>query len=208
MSLILKKLDYLNILFKTFSNQQLTIVNHNINVTKHLLKQPTDKMKRLMAEQNVMIENLLSDKCLALTRFYLSDEVIQREYFLNREALALFFEALPMAEATIFKQYIERAQMLLSNAHELVLHEFNSELAEPIQEGADWVYLQKQQTFTKKARLGAAFDKHYKAYFYELRQVNENGDMKLFKHKEYHEGFLFYCELLPLMQIKAQQLCQ
>ena len=224
MSLILKKSQHLMVLFKSLTLCETLIVNKNINETEYLLKVPSKKVRQLMAEQNVFIEDFLADRCVALTRFYLSDDKTQRKYFLNSERLALFFTELAMAEATIFKQHLKRAKdslilpdITLQNLFEYegTIHLLNTEYETrlditDVKTGyQQQTYLQNLQNLAANINYGE--EKDYKSCFYEL-QVTENDKAKglscstLIPKFKYKDGLIFYCELTPLLQLKAQQL--
>jgi len=215
MSILLKKSQYLMTLFSDLSYQDNVIINKNINDTVYLLKVASTKTRQLMAEQNVPIEDLLADKCLPLTRFYLSDEQTQIAYFLNSERLALFFSALPMAEATIFQQYVIRAKNSLilperqlqqsSGVGDVTSFSLTSD---EYDEGYQQLtYLQSLQNLIKVVNVETEVG--YKALFYSLQSLknsSEEVDTRLLVYAEYQENLLFYCELSPLWQLKAQQL--
>ena len=215
MSILLKKSQYLMTLFSDLSYQDNVIINKNINDTVYLLKVASTKTRQLMAEQNVPIEDLLADKCLPLTRFYLSDEQTQIAYFLNSERLALFFSALPMAEATIFQQYVIRAKNSLilperqlqqsSGVGDVTSFSLTSD---EYDEGYQQLtYLQSLQNLIKVVNVETEVG--YKGLFYSLQSLkssSEEVDTRLLVYSEYQENLLFYCELSPLWQLKAQQL--
>ncbi|MBB1271937.1 hypothetical protein [Psychromonas sp. SR45-3] len=213
MSILLKKSQYLMTLFSDLSRHDNAIINKNIDDTLYLLKVVSTKTRQLMAEQNVPIEDLLADKCLPLTRFYLSDEHSQLAYFLNSERLALFFSALPMAEATIFQQYVIRAKKSLilperqpsSGVEDLTY--FSTSFEEDNEGYHQLTYLQSLQNLVKVVSANSEVD--YKALFYDLQSFKKsNGkiDTRLLVYLEYQDNLLFYCELSPLWQLKAQQL--
>ncbi len=200
-------------LFSDLSCHDNAIINKNIDDTLYLLKVVSTKTRQLMAEQNVPIEDLLADKCLPLTRFYLSDEHSQLAYFLNSERLALFFSALPMAEATIFQQYVIRAKKSLilperqpsSGVEDLTY--FSTSFEEDNEGYHQLTYLQSLQNLVKVVSVNSEVD--YKALFYDLQSFKKsNGkiDTRLLVYPEYQYNLLFYCELSPLWQLKAQQL--
>ena len=221
-------------LFKSLTLGEALIVNKNINETEYLLKVPSKKARQLMVEQNVTIEDLLADRCMALTRFYLSDDKTQIKYFLNSDRLALLFNELPMAEATIFKQYLKRAKesltlpdIYLQNLlqSEELINQLNAENQLEVIQGGEGVKIgYQQQTYLQNlqnlaATINYSEEKNHKNCFYELRRTsvdveNENENSKgkehsnstIIPHCKYQDGFAFYCELTPLLQLKAQQL--
>lgn len=225
MSLILKKSQHLIALFRNVNTQDSFTINKNINDTEHLLKTPSEIVRKIMEKQNVYAEDLLAEKNLVLTRFYLSDEQTQLTTFLDCELLALFFKALPMAEATIFKQYVMNAKKVLplpdiKLQSTLVLEDLNAEdeLDDIEMESIDNIvdfqagfaqqsYLHKLQNLAEN--LSSADEEDYQSCFYALEKVtNVDGDIvpELVLKAEYEVGYLLYCELSPLMQMKAQQL--
>jgi len=215
MSILLKKSQYLMTLFNSLSYQDKLIIDKNIDYTVYLLKVASKKTRQLMAEQNVPIEDLLADKCLPLTRFYLSDEHSQIACFLNSERLALFFSALPMAEATIFKQYLMRAKRSLTLPERQIQQSpgvgefrFFSPASDAYDEGYQQLtYLQSLQNLIKVVSSDSQID--YKALFYDLQSFKKsNGQIetKFLVYHEYQDNLLFYSELSPLWQLKAQQL--
>jgi len=228
MSLILKKTQHLTLLFKSLTLRDALIVNKNINETEYLLKVPSKKARQLMAEQSVPIEDLLADRCMALTRFYLSDEKKQLKYFLNSERLALLFTELPMAEATVFQKYLRQAkdsltlpdiplQNLLQSEGLINQLDAEDEL-EIMQDLTDLKIGYQQQTYLQYLQRLAATtndseEKNYKNCFYELQVTSvevDNGkehlNSTIISHSKYQQGLAFYCELTPLLQLKAQQL--
>ena len=225
MSLILKKSQHLIALFKGVNTQDSFIINKNINDTEHLLKTPSDAVRKIMEKQNVHAEDLLAEKNLILTRFYLSEDQTQLSTFLDCELLALLFKALPMAEATIFKRYVLHAQAVLplpdiKLQSSLVLETLNTDAdlhennIERIDNIVDFQTGYAQQTYLHKLQsladsLYSPDEGDYEACFYLLEQVaNPEGQMisTLVIKSEYEEGAMLYCELSPLMQMKAQQL--
>ncbi|MDA7747240.1 hypothetical protein N8878_07925 [Psychromonas sp.] len=222
MSLLLKKLQYLTTLFKNVSAKDAYIINKNINDTEHLLKLPTSNVRRVMAEQKVQMESLLAEKCIPLTRFYLADEKKQLQYFLHSERLAAFFMDLPMAEATIFKHQLTQAQATLplldiESQASLTFDELNQqEQALALDVGhsdvdniVEFKIGYEQQTYLQKLKnlagiIDSPVEREYESSFYEI-ELNEKDEKNLLVYADYHDGCMLYCELSPLMQIKAQQ---
>lgn len=230
MSLILKKSQHLITLFKGVNTQDSFTINKNINELEHLLKTPSETVRKIMAKQNVYAEDLLAEKNLVLTRFYLSDEQTQMATFLDVELLALFFKALPMAEATIFKQYMRNAQSVLplpdiklqsaltleglNDEGELDVVDTEMSDSEETDNIVDFQagyaqhnYLHKLQHLSDSLEVSDEAD--YEAHYYALEKTaNLEGDQveQLVVKAEYESGLMLYCELSPLMQIKAQKL--
>lgn len=228
MSLILKKTQHLTLLFKSLTLRDALIVNQNINETEYLLKIPSKKARQLMAEQNVPIEDLLADRCMTLTRFYLSDEKKQLKYFLNRDRLALLFTELPMAEATVFQKYLRKAMDSLTlpdiplqnllQSEGLINQRYEEDEFEIIEDITDVKISYQQQTYLQYLqRLPATINDYeepsYKNCFYELQvtsvqvdKAKEQTNSTIIPHCKYQQGFAFYCELTPMLQLRAQQL--
>lgn len=211
MSIILKKSQYLVALFSTLNLQDSVRINKNIQETEHLLKTVSEKVRSLMSEQNVHVEDLLAEKCMVLTRFYLSDETTQLEYFLDKEILGAFLQSLPMAEATIFKQHLSYALVSLSLPDNELQNVMESEGLLDDNEESDNVvdfeveraqlhHLHKLQRLSEKA--DASQEADYESCYYQL--IAEDNSLAI--HTEFKEGDLLYCELSPLMQVKAQNL--
>lgn len=211
MSLILKKEQHFISLFKALNLQERLLINKNINDAVHLLKIAPDKVRQLMAEQNVHVEDLLTEKCMPLIRFYLSDDKTQLQYFLDSKQMVLLFKALPMAEATIFKQHLSYGQAMMAlpdnDLQALLASEgliTNTEETKGVGNVVDFqgehVHLHKLQKLTDSDN--SSNRGSYDVCYYGVNKQEES----LTIHTDYQEGFLLYCELSPLMQIKAQQL--
>lgn len=210
MSIILKKSKHLVELFKSLNMQDSVLINKNIEETEHLLKTVSDKVRKLMSEQNVHVEDLLAEKCMVLIRFYLADEATQLEYFLDKKMLAAFFQSLPMAEATIFKQHLTYARATLSipdsdlqsvmESEGLLNQATQDNVVDFEKERVQQHYLLKLQRLSEKTQETKEAD--YEACYYEILE----GENNLVVHTEYKKGYQLYCELTPLMQIKAQKL--
>lgn len=216
------------VLFKSLTLGEALVVNKNINETEYLLKVPSKKARQLMAEQNVSIEDLLADRCMGLTRFYLSDDKTQIKYFLNSDRLALLFNELPMAEATIFKQYLKRAKeslifpdISLQNLlqPEELINQLNTEQQLEVMKELKGIKIgYQQQTYLQKLQslaetINYSEEQNYKNCFYQLQvssldieNEKEHSNSIIIPHCQYQDGFAFYCELTPLLQLKAQQL--
>lgn len=210
MSIILKKSQHFVGLFKSLNLQDKVLINKNIEETEHLLKTVSEKVRKLMSEQNVHVEDLLAEKCMVLIRFYLADSATQLEYFLDKKMLAAFFQSLPMAEATILKQHLSYARASLSLPNSELQDAMASEglldndevdnVVDFEKERVQQHYLLKLQRLSEKTQQVKEAD--YETCYYELNE--EQGG--LVAHIEFKQGYLLYCELSPLMQIKAQKL--